>query len=300
VAIDSLPGGLSLDRTAATGRGASGQPTPQKIAELSQEFESMLVLQMIKQMRQSMLPDDEEQGSSGFGAETMTETIDLELARHLSRQGGIGLANVLQDAIARQTGAPASAPVSPAGTSPPPAAAQPDLLGAVTGKIVNPAVTLPLAAPISSPYGWRIDPLDGARRFHTGVDLPAAYGHAVPAAAEGQVVFAGEQGGYGLTVVVEHPGGLQSRYGHLSSFDVKAGDHVEAGQVIGRVGQTGRATGPHLHFELLREGRRLDPVSVTTAASLHLKAHQEDADLENGHESAGTAARGDIGDIHED
>jgi murein DD-endopeptidase MepM/ murein hydrolase activator NlpD len=265
-------------------------PTPDKIATLSQEFEAMLVLQMIKQMRQSMLAPEEE--DLGLGAETMTETVDVELARHLSQQGGIGLAKVMQEAFARQSDAdPGAAPAAS-----PTAAAAPDLLGAVSGNTVKPDVTMPLAAPVSSPFGWRTDPLDGTRRFHSGVDLPAAYGHAVPAAAQGRVVSAGDQGGYGLTVVVEHPGGLQSRYAHLSSYEVKPGDQVQAGQVIGRVGQTGRATGPHLHFELVREGRRLDPATVAAERTLALKVGGPDADLENGQEPARAA----WGDIYED
>jgi Rod binding domain-containing protein len=242
-----------------------GAPTAQKIAELSQEFESMMLLQLIKQMRQSMVDPDEE--GTGFGMETMTETVDLELARHLSRHGGIGLAEVMQEHFARQLGTdPRSegAPIRGLGESVPVRSVgedrsvrSEDTTRAV--RVTEAAVTLPLAVPVSSPFGWRQDPFDGSRRFHGGVDLPAAYGRPVPAAAEGRVVSAGEQGGFGLTVLVEHPGGLQSRYAHLAAVEVKSGDHVEAGQVIGRVGQTGRATGPHLHFELLRDGRRLDP-----------------------------------------
>ena len=81
----------------------------------------------------------------------------------------------------------------------------------------------------------------------------------VPAAAAGTVVTAQAQGGYGLTVVLRHPNGFESRYAHLSSLEVKAGDVVAQGQGLGRVGSTGRSTGPHLHFEVTQAGRRVDP-----------------------------------------
>jgi len=81
----------------------------------------------------------------------------------------------------------------------------------------------------------------------------------VPAAAGGTVVTADEQGGYGLTVVIRHPDGIESRYAHLSSIAVRPGDSVTRGQQIGRVGSTGRSTGPHLHFEVTAAGRRVDP-----------------------------------------
>jgi murein DD-endopeptidase MepM/ murein hydrolase activator NlpD len=85
----------------------------------------------------------------------------------------------------------------------------------------------------------------------------------VPAAAAGEVTFAGDQGGYGTMVVVRHEDGFETRYAHLSSTAVQPGDRVDAGQAVGRVGSTGRSTGPHLHFEVRRNGQQLDPTVVT-------------------------------------
>jgi hypothetical protein len=115
-------------------------------------------------------------------------------------------------------------------------------------------------AAISSLFGLRYDPLDGNRRLHRGLDLSAEKGELVEAAAAGWVVRAGPSGGYGLMVEVRHPGDVTTRYGHLSSTLCTPGDAVEAGQPLGLVGQTGRATGPHLHFEVWRAGTVVDPL----------------------------------------
>ena len=146
------------------------------------------------------------------------------------------------------------------------------------------AVPLPVAAPLTSHFGWRADPLDGHVRFHRGVDVKAAYGTEVPAAAQGSVVFAGEQGGYGTTVVVAHPQGLRTRYAHLSASLVRVGDQVAAGQPIGRVGSSGRSTGAHLHFEVEQDGRRIDPemAAARFAALDGFKARAGSADSPTG------------------
>jgi murein DD-endopeptidase MepM/ murein hydrolase activator NlpD len=121
-----------------------------------------------------------------------------------------------------------------------------------------------LASPASlgratSGFGWRQDPFTSATRFHRGTDIAMPVGQDVPVAQAGKVTFAGEQAGYGLTVLVEHGSGLSTRYAHLSQTLVTAGDQVTLGQTIGKSGATGRATGPHLHFEVLAQGSPIDP-----------------------------------------
>lgn len=228
---------------------------------------------MLRQMRQSMLDDQEH---DGLGADTMTDTMDVEVARQISRTGGVGLAQILQDAINHQVlgtssaagttpvagaGAPIGGTSAPAPTVPASAPVAGPTVGQASG---HPALPLPIAVPISSAYGVRTDPIDGSTRFHAGIDIRAAYGREVPAAGAGVVAFSGAQGGYGNTVVIDHQGGVQTRYAHLSSIQVEAGARVDAGTVIGRVGSSGRATGPHLHFEVLQNGR---PVNPEVAAS---------------------------------
>jgi murein DD-endopeptidase MepM/ murein hydrolase activator NlpD len=129
----------------------------------------------------------------------------------------------------------------------------PQLLKAM-GNITNSLRMLfPVAipAPITSLFGWRIHPISGAQRLHTGTDIGAPMGAPVLAAMPGRVILADDMGGYGLTVAIEHDNGVrQTLYAHLSELFVRPGDMVQQGMVIGRVGSTGASTGPHLHFEL--------------------------------------------------
>jgi len=108
------------------------------------------------------------------------------------------------------------------------------------------------AANVALAYGWQINPQNGEVFFHSGVDLLAAVGSPVQAIAPGNVVFAQEQGSYGNLVIINHGGGMQSRYAHLGSINVKVGQQVNGGDVLGTVGTTGQpaAKEPHLHFEM--------------------------------------------------
>lgn len=116
------------------------------------------------------------------------------------------------------------------------------------------------ASAITSRFGWRQDPFSGATSFHRGVDLRAAEGDPVASTGAGRVTFSGSDGGYGTSIVVEHANGLSTRYAHLSAAMVNIGDQVEDGQILGLAGQTGRATAPHLHYEVRVDGRAIDPL----------------------------------------
>ncbi len=122
-----------------------------------------------------------------------------------------------------------------------------------------PLMTDPTNGPVSSSFGWRNDPFTGKRAWHAGVDYAAPAGAPIKACWDGEVVFSGEKPGYGAIVVLEHAGGWRSFYGHAGGLQVNVGDAVRAGQEIAEVGSSGRATGPHLHFEIRREGRAFDP-----------------------------------------
>lgn len=117
----------------------------------------------------------------------------------------------------------------------------------------------PVGGPITSAFGMRVHPITGIRKLHDGADIGAACGTPVHAAAGGVVASRGSAGAYGDRVVIDH-GGFSTAYAHLSSFDVSAGERVGAGEVIGRVGQTGYATGCHLHFMLIEGGHPVDPL----------------------------------------
>ena len=111
----------------------------------------------------------------------------------------------------------------------------------------------------TSGFGIRSDPFLGRPAMHTGLDFRAQMGDPVRATANGKVVNSGWSGGYGRMVEIDHGNGLSTRYGHLSQIDVKVGDTVRIGQVIGEVGSTGRSTGPHLHYETRIDGEAVDP-----------------------------------------
>ncbi|MEH1897475.1 MAG: peptidoglycan DD-metalloendopeptidase family protein [Nostoc sp.] len=119
----------------------------------------------------------------------------------------------------------------------------------------------PSDAPTSSPFGWRIHPILGYRRFHAGLDFAASYGSKIRAADSGRVIFAGWYGGYGRAVIIDHGNGMTTLYGHTSELYVTEGQAVERGQAIGAVGSTGFSTGPHLHFEVRRNGTPVDPAN---------------------------------------
>ncbi len=113
---------------------------------------------------------------------------------------------------------------------------------------------------ISSHFGHRTDPFTGRKAFHRGVDFAGAEGSEVVAVASGVVTFAKERFGYGVTVEINHGGGYVTRYGHNQRVLVTVGDTVQKGQAIALMGSTGRSTGPHLHFEVLKQGRAVDPM----------------------------------------
>jgi murein DD-endopeptidase MepM/ murein hydrolase activator NlpD len=120
----------------------------------------------------------------------------------------------------------------------------------------------PVVGKISSSYGWRRDPINRGRDFHTGLDIRAPYGRTIVASAAGKVVHSGWMGGYGRAIVISHPGNVTTLYGHCSKLLVNVGASVKRGQAIARVGSTGRSTGNHLHFEVRSGGSPMNPIKV--------------------------------------
>ncbi len=120
----------------------------------------------------------------------------------------------------------------------------------------------------TSGFGWREDPIRKRKKFHRGDDIRAKSGTPVFSAGDGVVVLAGQQGGYGNVIYVDHGGGVVTRYGHLRRIETTLGSAIRAGQQIGQVGSTGRTTGPHLHFEVRLDGRAVDPSTAMTVAEL--------------------------------
>ena len=123
-----------------------------------------------------------------------------------------------------------------------------------TGKFIYPAI-----GPITSEFGWRTHPILGYERFHSGMDIGADHGELIYAADAGTVIFADWYGGYGNAVIIDHGNGLTTLYAHASEVYVQEGQGVNKGQPIAAVGSTGFSTGPHLHFEVRKDGEPIDP-----------------------------------------
>ena len=237
-----------------------------QVLALVEQFEGMLLSEMLRDVRAG---DEEDEEGFGLGASTMTDTMQGEFGLALSRAGGLGLGETLAKALLRkaQTDAAVEAAVVPTAIAAPalgvpgvPTTQAPDDDHAdhahPTGD--GPASVVAQSVPVSSAFGWRSDPFTGKATFHKGVDLAAAYGTQVRAFDGGVVKSAGERSGYGLTVVVDHGAGRETLYAHLSTLGVAPGDPVAAGQPIARSGNSGRATGAHLHFEAREYGRPVD------------------------------------------
>ena len=122
-------------------------------------------------------------------------------------------------------------------------------------------MSYPSDGEITSGFGWRMHPILGYQRFHSGVDFGADYGSMIRSADRGLVIFAGWYGGYGNAVIVDHGNNITTLYGHTSELYVAEGQSIERGQPIAAVGSTGLSTGPHLHFEVRQNGEPVDPMS---------------------------------------
>ena len=200
------------------------------VSEVAQEFEALLLGYLLKVMRQSV-----ESGGlfpKESGHDTYLELMDQQLARSLARKQSLGIADLIEGQLKQATGHQKAVPVA----------------------IENPY------RPVSD-MGWRRDPINGEWRYHKGVDLAAPEGTPVPSLGSGKVVFSGWRRGYGNTVIVQDSQGVRVRYGHLKEALVRTGESVAANQVLGQVGKTGRATGPHLHIEMEKGGRWVHPLT---------------------------------------
>jgi murein DD-endopeptidase MepM/ murein hydrolase activator NlpD len=157
----------------------------------------------------------------------------MEMTRALAKRDGMGLAKFMEQGLDRIVGQAASQDVS----------------------------RPPVDGEVSSGFGLRPDPLEGDERFHSGVDIAAPVGSPIKAVAAGTVVFSGRADGYGNLVAIDHGNGLVTRYAHIQANLVSPGQRVVAGQEIALVGTSGRSTGPHLHFEVRKEGKPVNPQS---------------------------------------
>lgn len=238
---------------------------PAAVQRVAREFEAMFLSILMKSMRATVTKSG--LFGEGKGEEMFRSLWDEQMARQTTNGEGLGLA----DLLARSIGGPGEE-----GGSVPP------LPGIVRQKVAERYRALeskaherhdssdrhekeermfdtPVEGVVSSRYGNRKDPFTGEVRFHKGVDIAAPEGSPVVPIAPGRVVFSGEKGGYGNVVMVQQDDGYVTTYAHNAKNMAKVGDIVDQTTVIAVVGKTGRATGPHLHLEIARNGRTVDP-----------------------------------------
>jgi murein DD-endopeptidase MepM/ murein hydrolase activator NlpD len=205
--------------------------TPKNKEEAAIQFEAMFTRMLLKEMRESM-PED-----GMFSSKEMSMfmgMLDEHLAEELARQGGLGLAKGMKSYM--QTATETTAPKT--------------------------RDRMPVKGQITSGFGNRTDPIKGVHRHHDGMDIAAPEGTPIRSIRGGEVSFSGERGGYGNVAIVDHGNGLTTRYAHCRDLNVKTGDKVYPGTILGTVGSTGRSTGPHLHLEARRNGKAVDPESL--------------------------------------
>jgi murein DD-endopeptidase MepM/ murein hydrolase activator NlpD len=257
--------GNRLEGEIRTAQNSSGGAQQSQLKKVAQEFEAIFIAQMLKVMRETI----EESGlmNGGFGKEIYMDMFDQEVALSMARRGALGISDLLIRNLSsaktsdenKSSQPPAPGPLPTLQTPP---QASPENPGA-SANGAEPEISdlqLPVRAPVSSAFGLRRDPFSHRARFHKGLDLAAPAGTKVTAALPGTVVFAGYKNGYGNTVMIQHSGGLQTRYAHLGSIHVKAGDVLDVQSTLGTVGDTGKSTGPHLHFEVIRMGQAVNPL----------------------------------------
>ena len=239
-------------------------------AVAASQLEAFFVRQFLAQAK----PQTPGMLDGGFAGDTFRDMLDGAMADSIADSGGIGLAATFEAALGGEPGALVARPHGPTLVD---SLDHQRALGSIGGGGV---MQRPAAGRFSSGFGARIDPIDKTKTsdFHPGLDIAAPKGAPVVAAAGGEVIHAGPAGTYGNLIAVRQPDGTETRYAHLAAVDVKVGDKIAAGTHLGAVGSTGRSTGPHLHFEVRKAGKAVDPRPFLEAASAAAISDASDRD----------------------
>ena len=208
-----------------------------KLKEACKQFESIFTYEMLKSMRNSIQKCD--LFSGGQAEEIYQSMLDQELSKSMSGRGSNSIADILYQQLKNIGQTDGNSGTENANN---------------TGLPIR-----PVDGRISSSFGWREDPFTGENKFHQGIDLATEEGTDVKAVMAGRVQMTDDQKGYGKVVVLDHGQGFTTLYAHNNDITVKAGDWVTKGSTIAKSGSTGRSTGPHLHFEVKKDGKNLNP-----------------------------------------
>lgn len=204
----------------------------------AQEFSSLLFLEVLKAMR-ATVPQEGLLENEALSRDIYTAMMDTEIAKVMAQRDTTGFTQMVEKSLEKTSAQPQ----------------QQDQSHAAAHGIV------------SSVFGMRTDPFNGNVKFHQGVDIAAPTGTPVKAAADGKVIFSGQMAEYGNLVEVDHGNGWVTRYGHNAANLVAVGDDIKAGQTVGLVGSTGHATGPHVHFEVRKAGKAVNPDNLLGGVS---------------------------------
>ncbi len=249
-----------------------GRNDPEAVKAVAKEMEALFAYEMIKAMRETTSSDSDK----GLGGGTYMSLFDMELSR-LFAERGLGLQEILLKGLNRgkdtkdggtddrksgslEIGKPGSTKDRKAEI--PESKDTNNNISVQSSHLHNPQTSglpLPVDGRISSDFGMRKHPVFGDHRFHHGIDIAAPAGTDIYPLKAGVVVFSGERPGYGNMVVIDHEDGYLTRYAHNEVNLVREGERVAAETVIAKVGSTGNATGPHLHFEVRHRGESINP-----------------------------------------
>jgi len=251
---------------------SSPEGSKARLKETAKELEALFFFEILKELRKTS------QGGllgKGLGNDVYTSLFDMELARLLAGRG-VGLKEMIQKKVEDQLNQKKADPANPLknaeGSSlkapnvqPTSQADKPVPTGPRSG-LGEYNLQFPVHGRISSKFGWREDPFTGQDQFHGGIDIAAQSGEEVYPLKSGQVIFSGWAQGYGQTIIIDHGDGFVSKYGHNLANLVSVGTEVNADQAIALVGSSGKSTGPHLHFEVLYQGEKIDPLQLVQKA----------------------------------
>jgi len=232
-----------------------------KSSDPGKQVEKLFARMMIKEMRKAMPKE------GPFGGKEMSMFMDLlddVLAERMADSGNMGLAEQMNQAINPSDGSHLRSSSERMSLRPSHEIPHSVHHHHPSGVAQHLAVeeTLPVSGRISSRFGKRVHPITGKTSLHQGLDIAAPEGTPIEAARPGTVTFAGEKGGYGLVVYIDHGDGLETRYAHCSALNVKTGQKIPQGHIVGEVGSTGRSTGSHLHFEARKNGKAINPETL--------------------------------------
>lgn len=255
-----MPGPSSLNPSLPRVSSAQGEAKREEIQQVARQLEGVFVGMMFEEMAKGLGQDENGLFPKTPGSDMYQQWFRGEVATQFSQGGGLGLGDVIAERLAERQGLPPEAAELRTGPRPPV-----EMLARARPSRAPPPPTRPGKVPppvrgrLTSGFGVRTHPVTGRTDMHEGVDLAVPVGTAVRSPYGGRVVKVDEDAHLGVHVVVEHRGGYRSVYGHLSEASVRVGQRLDASAVLGRSGNSGRSTGPHLHFALYRHGEAVDP-----------------------------------------